>query len=649
MNRMLNLYEPEEPNRPLNESFAEKLAEAGEDDLKGIIYGILKRFYGYRSFRGMQEEIILHLIRGGDAAVLMPTGGGKSLCFQIPSIVRPGMGLVISPLIALMQDQVTSLLGSGIRAAFLNSTLTPQQIRRVYAQIYGGKLDILYISPERAVMDGFLDRLREIKISLIAVDEAHCISQWGHDFRPEYTQLTALREVFKDVPWIALTATADKVTRGDIVKHLQLEEARSFVASFDRPNICYYIKPQSTTPKEIRRDFLRFLKEKHQGDAGIVYCMTRRQVEETAEWLREEGYEALPYHAGLPDGVRAANQNRFLQEEGIIMAATVAFGMGIDKPNVRFVAHLSLPGSVEAYYQETGRAGRDGLPASAWMEYNLKDIAVRQSFIENSESDEQHKNIDRRKLKALLGFCESAECRRHALLAYFGEDSPRSCGGCDNCLEPPESVDGLILAQKALSCVFRTGQIFGVNYVVDVLLGKKNEKIINNGHDRLSTYGIGSELTDKQWYSVFRQLTAGGFLKVELGEKYSSLRLNESSWDILKGRTSLKLRLEKKRSVSRTAKVKTALRAAAEALGESRGQSIVLFGLLRQKRLELARREGMPPYVILHDRSLLEISKLLPQSPEELQNIYGFGELRIKKYGQEFLTVVKDYLKTEPQ
>ncbi|MBQ7502237.1 DNA helicase RecQ [bacterium] len=643
---MLDFYESEELFRPLNEQYALNNGEADDADIKKIIYDILKRFYGYRSFRGMQEEIILHLIKGGDATVLMPTGGGKSLCYQIPSIVRPGMGLVISPLIALMQDQVTSLISGGIRAAFLNSSLTPQEIRRVYAQIYGGNLDILYISPERAVMDGFMDRLREIKISLIAVDEAHCISQWGHDFRPEYTQLSSLREAFRDAPWIALTATADEVTRRDIAKQLQLEEARSFITSFDRPNICYYIKPQSSSPREIRQDFLRFLKEKHQGDAGIVYCMTRRQVEETAEWLCEEGYEALPYHAGLPDSVRADNQNRFLQEEGIIMAATVAFGMGIDKPNVRFVAHLSLPGSVEAYYQETGRAGRDGLPASAWMEYNLRDIAIRQSFIENSESDELHKNIDRRKLKALLGFCESAECRRHALLAYFGEDSPRDCGGCDNCLEPPESVDGLILAQKALSCVFRTGQVFGVNYLIDVLLGKKNEKIINNRHDKLTTYGIGTELSPHQWQSVFRQLTAGGFLKVELGEKYSSLRLNENSWDILKGRTSLKLRLEKKKSKVRTVKAEAGLKTAS---GENRGQSIVLFGLLRQKRLELARREGMPPYVILHDRSLLEISKQLPQSLDELQNVYGFGELRIKKYGQEFLTVVKDYLKDNPQ
>ena len=646
MNCMLDFYESEELFRPLNEQYALNNGEADDADIKKIIYDILKRFYGYRSFRGMQEEIILHLIKGGDATVLMPTGGGKSLCYQIPSIVRPGMGLVISPLIALMQDQVTSLISGGIRAAFLNSSLTPQEIRRVYAQIYGGNLDILYISPERAVMDGFMDRLREIKISLIAVDEAHCISQWGHDFRPEYTQLSSLREAFRDAPWIALTATADEVTRRDIAKQLQLEEARSFITSFDRPNICYYIKPQSSSPREIRQDFLRFLKEKHQGDAGIVYCMTRRQVEETAEWLCEEGYEALPYHAGLPDSVRADNQNRFLQEEGIIMAATVAFGMGIDKPNVRFVAHLSLPGSVEAYYQETGRAGRDGLPASAWMEYNLRDIAIRQSFIENSESDELHKNIDRRKLKALLGFCESAECRRHALLAYFGEDSPRDCGGCDNCLEPPESVDGLILAQKALSCVFRTGQVFGVNYLIDVLLGKKNEKIINNRHDKLTTYGIGTELSPHQWQSVFRQLTAGGFLKVELGEKYSSLRLNENSWDILKGRTSLKLRLEKKKSKVRTVKAEAGLKTAS---GENRGQSIVLFGLLRQKRLELARREGMPPYVILHDRSLLEISKQLPQSLDELQNVYGFGELRIKKYGQEFLTVVKDYLKDNPQ
>ena len=634
-------------------SFVDPCESMSESELEQKAQQILSRVFGYHSFRGPQREIILHLARGGSAIVLMPTGGGKSLCYQIPALMRSGVALVISPLIALMQDQVEALVGNGVRAAFLNSSLTAQEARRICAKIFSGQLDLLYVSPERAIMDGFLDMLGSSRLALIAIDEAHCVSQWGHDFRPEYVQLAKLREHFPGVPWVALTATADEATRSDIINHLGLQEAKRFITSFDRPNIYYSICAQASGMAETRRRFLAFLQNKHQGDSGIVYCLTRKDVEKTAQWLCDLGYDALPYHAGMSNEERAANQTRFVQEEAIIMVATVAFGMGIDKPNVRFVAHFCLPSSVEAYYQETGRAGRDGLPSSAWLSYNMSDIVMRQNFIENSSADELHKNIERRKLRALLGFCETVSCRRRALLEYFGEEAKDHCGYCDNCTNPPHSVDGLVYAQKALSCVYRTGQLYGVAYLIDVLRGAKTERLLSQGHDKLSTYAIGKELSVKQWTSVFRQLMAAGYLKVDLAG-YGSIKLTKRSRDILEGKIKLPLRIDEEIKASQIKKeAKQAKRLALNTLTERSEANLEarsvseLFEVLRRKRMELARQEGIAPYLVLHDASLLAMAQQRPRTLGELAKISGFGVVKLQKYGTAMLSVIAEFLAEE--
>ncbi|MGM9998742.1 MAG: DNA helicase RecQ [Candidatus Bruticola sp.] len=628
-----------------------------DEELEREAHTVLQRVFGYHSFRGPQKDIIFHVARGGSAVVLMPTGGGKSLCYQIPALLRSGVALVISPLIALMQDQVDALISSGVRAAFLNSSLEPEQARRVCAKLYAGELDLLYVSPERAIMDGFLNMLSSCRLSLIAIDEAHCVSQWGHDFRPEYVQLVKLRQFFPNVPWVALTATADEATRLDIINHLELQDAKRFVTSFDRPNIFYTICSQSAGINETRQRFISFIESRHRSDSGIVYCLSRKDTEETARWLCSLGYEALPYHAGMTQSERAANQARFLREEGVIMAATIAFGMGIDKPNVRFVAHFALPGSVEAYYQETGRAGRDGLPASAWLSYNIKDIVLRQKFIEDSEADENHKAIDRRRLRALLGICETVSCRRRALLGYFGEQLEHDCGHCDNCLDPPEASNGIIYAQKALSCVYRTGQMYGVSYLIQVLRGGKTERILARRHDKISTYAIGKELSAKQWTSVFRQLLAAGYLKTDM-VGCGSVKLTKRSREILDGsKTELMLRIDSEATSERTRKVsKNQKTAAASVLntltgvvaGSVSAQSVsALFEILRRKRMELARQERLAPYMVLHDTSLLLIAKQRPRTLEELSQISGFGLVKLRKYGAAILAVVAEFAAQE--
>jgi ATP-dependent DNA helicase RecQ len=509
---------------------------------------ILRSVFGYDSFRPSQGEIVAHLIDGHDALVLMPTGGGKSLCFQVPALVRFGTGIVVSPLIALMQDQVAALQQAGVRAAFLNSSQRPDEQRRVEAQFRAGELDLLYLAPERLLLDRTLDMLAGQPLALFAIDEAHCVSQWGHDFRPEYLELAVLAERFPAVPRIALTATADERTRQEIVQRLALRDARIFVSSFDRPNIRYRIHEGQGNARD---QLLRFIRDEHPGEAGIVYCLSRRKTADLADWLTSKGVPALPYHAGLAADVRAANQARFISEEGLVMVATIAFGMGIDKPNVRFVAHLSLPKSVEAYYQETGRAGRDGLPADAWMTYGLQDVILLRQMLAESAADEAHKRVERHKLDAMLGLCELTGCRRQALLAYFGESLPEPCGNCDTCLSPPETWDASVVAQKALSCVHRTGQRFGVMYLIDVLLGKDDERIRRFGHDRITTFGIGTELDARGWRGVFRQLIARGLLSVDV-DGHGGLKLTDACRPVLRGQEPLWLRREAARPAHRT-------------------------------------------------------------------------------------------------
>ncbi|MFZ0789834.1 MAG: DNA helicase RecQ, partial [Chromatiaceae bacterium] len=498
---------------------------------------ILGRVFGYTGFRGAQQEVIERVAGGGDALVLMPTGGGKSLCYQIPALLRPGTGVVVSPLIALMQDQVDALRQLGVRAAFLNSSLPINEQQAVEQALLSGNLDLLYVAPERLLTDRFLALLNRVAIALFAIDEAHCVSQWGHDFRPEYIQLNLLHERWPQVPRIALTATADAPTRNEIVTRLALEQAAQFIASFDRPNIRYRIVEKD----QPRRQLISFLRVEHPGDSGIVYCLSRRKVDETAEFLRSQGFKALPYHAGMPAEQRRANQAEFLRGEGVIVVATIAFGMGIDKPDVRFVAHLDLPKSLEAYYQETGRAGRDGLPADAWMTYGLGDVVMMRRLIEDSQSEERFKRVELHKLNALLGYCETTECRRVVMLNYFGEQHTEPCGNCDTCLDPVESWDGTVAAQKALSCVYRTEQRFGVNYLIDVLLGSDHERVRRFGHDRLSTFGIGKDLSADQWKSVYRQLVAAGLIAVDM-EGHGALRLTDQSRPVLRGERRLHLR-----------------------------------------------------------------------------------------------------------
>ena len=588
----------------------------------------LRHVFGYDSFRGEQAQVVAHVADGGDALVLMPTGGGKSLCYQLPALLREGTAIVVSPLIALMQDQVEALRQLGVRAAFLNSSQDAAESAATERQLLEGTLDLLYVAPERLLTPRFLSLLDRARVALFAIDEAHCVSQWGHDFRPEYRQLTTLHERWPQVPRIALTATADAPTRREIVERLSLDNARQFVSSFDRPNIRYAV----TQKHDARRQLLAFL-DGHVGDSGIVYCLSRRKVEATAAALAERGIAALPYHAGLDASVRAANQRRFLREEGIVMVATIAFGMGIDKPDVRFVAHLDLPKSLEGYYQETGRAGRDGEPAEAWLAYGLGDAVLLQRMIETSEAGEERKQLERRKLDALVGYCESTGCRRQTLLAYFGEHYPVACGHCDNCLQPPQSWDGTIAAQKALSCVYRSGQRFGAAHVIDILRGADTAKIRQHGHASLSTYGIGNDLDAKQWRSVFRQLVAAGLLEVDV-EGHGALRLTAGSSDVLKGRRTLSLRSEAPVGMRRRD------RGARSPVAALAPDAAARFETLRQWRSEAARTQGVPAYVIFHDSTLREIAQQQPADLDALAAISGVGAGKLERYGAAVLDAV---------
>jgi ATP-dependent DNA helicase RecQ len=596
----------------------------------------LNEVFGYSSFRGEQQAIVEHVSAGGDALVLMPTGGGKSLCYQLPALLREGVAIVVSPLIALMQDQVDALQQLGVRAAFLNSSLDAESAREVTARLMHGDLQILYVAPERLLMSNFLGLLEQIElgtgIALFAIDEAHCVSQWGHDFRPEYRQLTVLHERFPQVPRIALTATADAPTRAEIVERLALENARQFVSSFDRPNIRYRV----TLKDNARQQLEDFIEAEHANDAGIIYCLSRRKVEETAEWLKSRGWDAQPYHAGLDASIRNANQRRFLREDGVIMVATVAFGMGIDKPNVRFVAHLDLPKSMEGYYQETGRAGRDGLPANAWMAYGLGDVVSMRKMLDSGDAPEQRKQVERQKLDALLGFCESTACRHQTLLRYFGEQHPGDCGQCDNCLQPVDTWDATQAAQMALSCVYRTGQRFGVVHLIDVLLGKVTPRVAQFSHQALSTFGIGKELSQQQWNSVFRQLVAGGFLEADI-EAYGGLKLTTLSRPVLRSETEVWLRRDNevvKRKVSKVGRGANA-KEAYVAVSED-----PLWYLLKDKRTELARDQGVPPYLIFHDSTLLEFLNRRPTNLSQMANISGVGQAKLERYGEAFLQVL---------
>ena len=600
---------------------------------------ILATTFGYRAFRSHQESAIRALLGGGDAFVLMPTGGGKSLCYQIPALVRPGVGVVVSPLIALMQDQVDALCAVGIKAAFLNSSQSwPEQIE-IEKKVRAGTLDLLYVAPERIVQPRLLELLSATDIALFAIYEAHCVSQWGHDFRPEYRQLRILAERFPGVPRIALTATADERTRAEIVRELALENAEKLVASFDRPNIRYRI---AETGSIGARDRLwRFIAQEHATNAGIVYCLSRKSVEETAAWLSGKGRTALAYHAGLPPEVRRKVQQRFLAEDGLIVVATIAFGMGIDKPDVRFVAHLSLPKTIEAYYQETGRAGRDGEPADAWMAYGLGDIITQRQWIAASEAAEAHKTVQRGKLDALITLAEAPDCRRRRLLEYFGEQRHEPCGNCDNCLEPPDTVDGTVLAQKVLSTVYRTDQRFGVGYIVDVLTGKAEERIVRNHHDRLSVFGIGRDIDGAQWRSVIRQLVAAGHLVAD-DEGHGTLLLAESARPLLRGEAAFAVRKSAPGATARASgsRKRGARRAAAvPGLAE---HEVALYQALREVRGDLSREAGVPPYIICHDRSLMDMVRLKPRTPYELKLVHGMGEARVSRYGAKFLALLAE-------
>ncbi len=588
---------------------------------------ILQKTFGYENFRHHQSDIIQCLLNNEDALVLMPTGGGKSLCYQIPAMIREGVGIIISPLIALMQDQVDSLQQLGIRAAFLNSSMDASAQQATEKLLINGEIDLLYVAPERLMTNKMLSLLEHASIALFAIDEAHCVSQWGHDFRKEYQQLRILHERFPDVPRIALTATADQRTRQEIIEQLKLHDAKLFLNSFDRPNINYTISEGLNA-----RDRLwDFLEQAHANDAGIVYCLSRKKVETTADWLVKKGRKALPYHAGLSNELRQKHQRRFLREEGVIIVATIAFGMGIDKPDVRFVAHLSLPKSIEAYYQETGRAGRDGTPANAWMAYGLQDVISLRQMAQGTDASEQFKRILHSKLEAMLALCEQRHCRRQTILAYFNETLEQACGNCDTCISPPASWDATEAARKALSCVHRTEQRFGVNYLIDVLLGKDNERIKQFQHDKVSTFGIGKELSEHEWRSLFRQLISLGYLSTDI-DGHGAIKLIEKSRPLLRGEIELILKksTQNKPGKDKKSKRKTSLRSVNE----------TLFELLREHRLNLANEQSVPPYIIFHDSTLEEMANTRPGSLEKMRYITGVGEIKLDKFGQSFLDII---------
>jgi ATP-dependent DNA helicase RecQ len=591
---------------------------------------ILQHTYGYPQFRGAQAEIIDHMVAGGSAFVLMPTGGGKSLCYQIPALCRDGVGIIVSPLIALMQDQVAALNQLGIQAAALHSGIDGAEAARTKAALRDGTLDLLYVAPERLLMDDFLSMLDSMNIALFAIDEAHCVSQWGHDFRPHYTQLSLLATRFPNIPRIALTATADAPTRKDILEKLGLTDARSFIAGFDRPNIHYRIVEKDNP----RAQILHFIKREHAGESGIVYCLSRQNTEDMAEFLRGEGINALAYHAGLDNIQRSENRTRFQREDGVVMVPTIAFGMGIDKPDVRFVAHLGIPKNIEAYYQETGRSGRDGLPAEAMMLYGMKDVALQRSFIDSGNAPEAQKRIEHAKLNALLGLCEAASCRRQILLSYFG-DSAGPCGNCDTCDTPAATYDATVQAQKALSAAHRTGQRFGVSYLIDVLQGTASERIAQFGHDKLPTYGVGAETGKQEWQSIYRQLVANNLLNVAVTE-HGSIRITEAGYDFLKSKAVLQLR-------AYTGKVKASKKTTTRRIAVELGADEGLFNALKAARLALAREQGVPSYVIFHDKTLMELAARKPANAEEMVTISGVGEKKIECYGAQFLSIIAEF------
>ena len=611
----------------------------GSDEVGLRAEQVLRDVFGYPAFRGQQKTVVTHLAGGGDALVLMPTGGGKSLCFQIPALLREGMGVVVSPLIALMQDQVAALEEAGVRAAALNSAMSWPQVQAIERKARSGELDLLYVAPERLLTDRCLELLDSAaKIALFAIDEAHCVSQWGHDFRPEYIRLAVLAERYPGIPRIALTATADELTRKEIIARLHLQNARVFISSFDRPNIRYRI----TEKHSARKQLLEFIRTEHDGESGIVYCLSRATVDETAAFLEGQGVNALPYHAGLDNGTREANQSRFIREDGVVMVATIAFGMGIDKPDVRFVAHLDLPKSIEGYYQETGRAGRDGLPADAWMIYGLGDVVQQRRMIEQSEAAEDYKRISTAKLDAILGLCETAECRRVRLLDYFGETG-QPCGNCDNCLTPPEEWDGTEAARKLMSCILRcqqaSGFSFGAQQIIDILRGKETQKVLQFGHERLSTFGIGTDLDVAQWRSVLRQLVMLRLVRID-HERFNTLRLTEASREVLRGERQLRLRRPAKalpKKAERRLLDKSRVNADA---ADVAGVDESVYEALRTWRREVSKQHGVPAYTVFHDSTLRELARVRPQSLGELRSISGVGATKLERYGEALLKIL---------